>query len=266
MVLTVAVFLMAVVSVGPWGDPSESTGATLYSGTGVPDDPWVFGNDSELRAYLGSEQTLMIYQADDWTGGLSDIPDYTATDGGPWNPNGSDDYAIYKIVIMDGIKTIGRQAFCNLLMLTTLDLSMSDVVYVDYDAFSGSPVATVLTSDLRMEYGSSAFQFLFHDPDGNILCPIPEEYRGSTFYNNNSYAQPTTGPSVKYSTFYDVGGGSADPPTQDPVREGKKITLAEYSGTKDGSAFKGWRCSSDGKTYAAGMKVPMVSGGLTCLY
>ncbi len=66
---------------------------------------------------------------------------------------------------------------------------------------------------------------------------------------------------ISHTVTYDVDGGSAAAPTQDPVAEGAKFTVAAYSGTKTGHTFGGWNDGS--ATYAAGDEYTMGTADVT---
>jgi len=57
----------------------------------------------------------------------------------------------------------------------------------------------------------------------------------------------------RHMVTYDVNGGSSPAPQQEPLFEGSTFTLAQYSGTKEGSMFRGWSDSlreyAPGETY-----------------
>lgn len=64
-----------------------------------------------------------------------------------------------------------------------------------------------------------------------------------------------------YTVTYEVDGGSAAAPTQDPVASGGTFTVASYTGTKAGYTFGGW---NDGtSTYAAGASYTMGTSDVT---
>ena len=64
-----------------------------------------------------------------------------------------------------------------------------------------------------------------------------------------------------YQIKYDADGGSAPAPVQDPVLEGGRFTLQDYTGTKAGLVFSGWLYQ--GNVYAPGTQMRMGSSDMT---
>ncbi len=58
-----------------------------------------------------------------------------------------------------------------------------------------------------------------------------------------------------HAVTYDIGEGSGGAPTQEPVQEGAKFEIKNYTGTRTGYKFAGW--SWNGETYQPGDKMEM---------
>jgi hypothetical protein len=162
---------------------------------------WSCGmGSSDITAVLIEDGTLIIY-GDGW---MQNYYTFGAYSGAPWSFSGTQNL-ITNVVITDGVKSIGNNAFEGCANLTSVSIS-SSVAEINKQAFFGCTNLTSVTIPDGVTYiGPSAFYgcaSLTSVAIGNGVTQVGS----SAFYGCTNLTSVTIGNSVKYidyTAFYD---------------------------------------------------------------
>ncbi len=165
------------------------------------------------------------------------------------------------VYIPDSVTVIRSSAFLSCSSLASITIPDS-VTSIESNAFRGCPdLLSIDFGEGLTSIDSNAFGCVFYSEDGEKWLYTSEvsDFAGYKFEGSTTtkMIRVVHEDIPRHHVIYSVEGGSIPAPTHGDVEEGKKFSVATYSGTKAGYSFGGW---SDGSTiYRAGQQVTMSS-------
>lgn len=239
MLMTAVMIIAAMVSMGPWQDGTDSDAAVTQSGS--------FGDG--LTYTLDSEGTLTI----SGNGSMTDFGE----GGTPWHSYRS---SIKAVVLMNGVTTVGSNAFYSCENLTSVEIPNSVTSIRTHAFYLCSNIQDISFGTGLSNVAGDAFSIIFIDENGDLVYYIgwiceTKKLKGSTF----RYAEDP-GVVIKAGTcvvYFNPNGGDWTGDRAVTCLEGDTITITTISPTKESCTFKWW--ASGDETYRPGATITVTS-------